>query len=98
MSKSRHKARPTHAVITHPGADDGLRDIAYYIAVVRREPWNATRFVVDFDRHIASLDANPDFHQRVSDAPPRPVYERVFKKSYLVYHEIFDAERVVRVL
>ena len=85
-------------VVQHPAARADLRTIALYIAEVDGRPWNAARLLDDFDDYIDSLDIFPEGCQRVSDQPPRPVYCRTFKRAYLVYHEVFEKERIVRIL
>ena len=95
---SKRKAQPTHQVTTHPGFDGDLARIARYIAVEQERPWDAEKFSAALRRHIAELAGVPAGYTKASEGPPRPAYKRVFKKTYLVYHEVFEAERVVRVL
>ena len=86
-----------YKVVYHPGATEDLNAIRDYIAVVGQRPLTALRVVDRLEAAANGVRTFPHGYPVFSAAPPRES-RVVVSKPYLIYYEIFEPDRVVRVL
>ena len=86
-----------YEVITHPGAEADIDAMVDWL-LDEGAGENALKWARRLRRFITALDTFPSGRQTISTRPPRPAYSVPFERRRLVIFEVFEAERVVRVL
>lgn len=84
-------------VITHPGGDDDVERAGLYVLERHNSLQGALRLVELLRAEFHKLDTLPDGHRKVVGEFVRQPYVRPWR-DYLIYHEMYEQENVVRVL
>ena len=95
--ESNGSANRPYRVVEHPGASADIAEIATW---VRRKADLATAevWVGRLRRFLQTFGTMPGMHPVVAPPPPRAVHRTNFERKRYVYYEVFEADRIVRVL
>ncbi|MEM8874236.1 MAG: type II toxin-antitoxin system RelE/ParE family toxin [Planctomycetota bacterium] len=92
------RADIAYAIEYHPGALIDLDIMHGFIAARSESLRPADRFVAAVRAEVERLDRLPDGYPIASEPPPRHAFWIPFKRKYLIFFEVFEVERVCRVL